>query len=128
LARRKSTSSAGKPGNSNSRESEPIRPGDVLREHVLEALNLTQEELANALGVSRYSVNQLVNDRRAITAEMALRLAKATSTTPLFWLELQRNVDLARAQRRLDRKKELARVIVVRRPLSNDEMYVSSEE
>ena len=128
MARRKSTSSAGKPGNSNSRESEPIRPGDVLREHVLEALNLTQEELANALGVSRYSVNQLVNDRRAITAEMALRLAKATSTTPLFWLELQRNVDLARAQRRLDRKKELARVIVVRRPLSNDEMYVSSEE
>src|SRR5712675_1761507 len=72
----------------------PPRPGDVLRVQIFATTNITQERLADDMKVSRYSINQLVNNRRAVTPEMALRLAKATSTAPEFWLNLQRNFDL----------------------------------
>jgi antitoxin HigA-1 len=98
-------------------------PGNVIRELVLVACDITQDQLATAMRVSRYSINQLVNDRRAVTADMALRLAKATSTSPEFWLALQRNVDLERARRRLSRRKELEYVQVIRRPVSADKLY-----
>ena len=75
-------------------------PGDFLREKVMSG-ELTQEELADALGVSRVSVNQLVNNRRSVTAEMALRLGRAFDTSPEFWLRLQQAVDLEQARRRL---------------------------
>ncbi len=81
---------------------EPETPGDVLRRYVLEGdTRLTQDQLATALGVSRLSVNQLVGGKRNVTAEMALRLARVLSTTPDFWLNLQRDVDLFQAQRAL---------------------------
>jgi len=73
-------------------------PGDVLRKEFIARYDITQDALAKALGVSRYSVNQLVNDRRNITAEMALRLSKVLGTTPEFWLNLQMSTDLARAR------------------------------
>src|SRR5712691_8139092 len=53
---------------------EPITPGRFLREKVLAPDGLTQEQLARAMGVSRLTVNEIINDRRTITAEMALRL------------------------------------------------------
>jgi addiction module HigA family antidote len=56
--------------------------------------------------VSRLSVNQLVNDKRAVTAEMALRLAKVLGTAPEFWLNLQRAVDLHKAKSALAGKLE----------------------
>ena len=52
-------------------------------------------------GVSRYSVNQLVIDRRTVTAELAVRLARATNTTPEFWLNLQMAADLSTARHAL---------------------------
>lgn len=76
-------------------------PGDLLREKVVGQLGVTQDQLADALGVSRYSVNQLINDKRAITAEMALRLATVLGGSPEFWLNLQMEVDLERARRKL---------------------------
>lgn len=76
-------------------------PADVLREKVVVELGVTQDEFADALGVSRYSVNQLINDKRSITAEMALRLSAVLGTTPQFWLDLQMAVDLERAQHKL---------------------------
>ena len=82
---------------------------------------ITIGELAKALGVSRFSVSQLVNGYRNVTAEMALRLAKATSTTPHFWLDLQRSVDLHWAHRSLRRK--LKAVRVVRAPISEKELF-----
>ncbi len=78
----------------------PVTPGEVLRTFILDA-RITQERLAAALRVSRFSVNQIVNGRRAITADMAVRLARVTSTTPEFWLNLQREMDLYRARREL---------------------------
>lgn len=72
----------------------PISPGEVLREDFLEPLGLTQEQLADALGVHRTTVNEVLNNRRAITTEMALRLGHAFSTSPQYWLNLQTAVDL----------------------------------
>jgi addiction module HigA family antidote len=68
---------------------------------VLEGRDVTQEQLAQSMGVSRYSVNQLVNHKRSITAEMALRIGRVTNTSPEFWLNLQRKVDLFVAREKL---------------------------
>ena len=62
--------------------------------------------LADAAGVSRQSINELLRERRALTPEMALRLGKLFATSPEFWLTLQRNVDLWDAARGL--KSEIA--------------------
>jgi antitoxin HigA-1 len=99
----------------------PISPGDVLRKRILKD-RITQDQLAEAMAVSRISVNQIINGRRAITAEMALRLARVTSTTPEFWLNLQREVDLYNARRNLDPM--LARLVVLRPPKRDDELFV----
>jgi antitoxin HigA-1 len=82
-------------------EPQPPTPADVLREKVVGELGVTQDQLADALGVSRYSVNQLINDKRTVTAEMAWRLSMVLGTSPEFWLNLQMAVDLDRARRKL---------------------------
>jgi addiction module HigA family antidote len=90
----------------------PTSPGDVLREEILDANKLTQDELADAMQVSRYSVNQLVNGKRNITAEMAIRLSAATSTSPKFWLDLQRAVELFDAWKKLEGESKKIKVIL----------------
>ncbi len=100
----------------------PISPGEVLRERFLGNLMMTQEQLANAMQVSRLSVNQLVNGRRAVTAEMSLRLARVTATTPDFWLNLQRDVDLYEAELKL--ADTLPQLGVLREPKSEAELIV----
>jgi addiction module HigA family antidote len=86
-----------------SRRSElaPPSPGEFLRELIAKYKPLTQEELAIAMRVTRYDVNQIVNGKRAVTPAMALRLAKVWDMTPGFWLNLQRAVDLHREQHAL---------------------------
>ncbi len=76
----------------------PITPGAVLREDFLEPLNLTQGKAAEVLGIDRTSLNELLNGRRNVTTEMALRLGYAFDTTPQYWLNLQLAVDLFYAQ------------------------------
>jgi antitoxin HigA-1 len=89
-------------------------PGEVLKQYIIDANRATQEQLAEAMGVSRLTVNQLINGKRSVTAEMALRLARVLSTTPDFWLNLQRNVDLLEAERKL--VAELRKMPVLRHP------------
>jgi addiction module HigA family antidote len=101
----------------------PTRPGEALRELVVATHGITQEQLARAMNVSRYSVNQLLNHRRAMTADMAVRLGKATSTSPEFWLALQRNVDLFEARSRLDQNGDLAAVQVIRQPVALSHVF-----
>ncbi len=72
----------------------PITPGAVLRDDFLEPLRLTRGQLAHALGVDRTSVNELINGRRAITTEMALKLGHAFATSPQYWINLQVAIDL----------------------------------
>jgi addiction module HigA family antidote len=76
----------------------PIAPGAVLREDFLEPLDLTQGRAAEALGVDRTSLNELLNGRRNVTTEMALRLGHAFGTSPQYWLNLQIALDLFDAQ------------------------------
>lgn len=76
-------------------------PADVIKEKILRERKITQEQLADSLNVSRLTVNQLVNGKRSVTAEMAIKLAEFTKTSPKFWLNLQMAIDLARAEEKL---------------------------
>jgi antitoxin HigA-1 len=86
----------------------PTHPGEMLREDFLVDYDLTVTGLAEALGVSRQSVNELLRERRAVSPEMALRLAKLFGNSPEFWLNAQRAVDLWDAAQAI--KKEVARI------------------
>jgi addiction module HigA family antidote len=77
----------------------PTHPGEVLRMDVLPALEISQTELAKRLGVSRLSVSELLLEKRAMSADMALRVAKLTNTSPESWLRMQEAVDLWELQR-----------------------------
>jgi len=78
---------------------EPTHPGGILKRLYLQPMNLSTIDLASALGVSRKTISKLINERGAVTPEMALRLSIAFHTTPQLWLNLQQNYDLWRAQR-----------------------------
>lgn len=72
----------------------PTPPGRFIQSDILEEYGLTQEQLARLLKVSRLTVNELVRERRSLTAGMAVRLARLTNQSPQFWLNLQNAVDL----------------------------------
>jgi addiction module HigA family antidote len=72
----------------------PTHPGEMLREDFIPDYGLTVSGLAAAIGVSRQSVNELLRERRAVSPDMALRLARLFGNTPEFWLNAQRAVDL----------------------------------
>ncbi len=72
----------------------PTHPGEVLREDVMPALNITQTEFAERLGVSRLTVSELLHEKRALSPDMAVRLGKLMSTSPESWLNMQHAVDL----------------------------------
>lgn len=72
----------------------PPTPGQVIQVLILEQYRMTQQDLADRIGVSRFSINQLFNNRRSMTPNLALRLSKLTGTSPNIWLDLQRDVDL----------------------------------
>ena len=94
--------------NTKPRERRPIHPGEILREDFLPEYGLSVTALADAAGVSRQSINELLRERRAVTPEMALRLGKLFGNSPEFWLNLQRSVDLWDAA--LGLKQELAHI------------------
>jgi addiction module HigA family antidote len=72
----------------------PVHPGEILLEDFLKPMGLSQYRLARALGVPPQRVHDLVHGRRAITADTALRLARAFSMEPQFWMNLQSRYDL----------------------------------
>jgi addiction module HigA family antidote len=72
----------------------PTLPGEILKYEFLEPLNMTQQQLADALGITRVRVNEIITGKRSITTDTAFRLAKYFNTTPDFWLNLQSNVDM----------------------------------
>ncbi len=71
-----------------------IHPGEILRADFLEPLNLSQNQLALALHVPATRINEIINGKRSISAETALRLGRYFGTTPQFWLNLQARYDL----------------------------------
>jgi addiction module HigA family antidote len=76
---------------------QPTCPGEILREEFLVPLGLTQKELADHLGCDVKVINRLVNGRTSVSAEMAMKLGAAFRTSPEFWLNAQKAVDLYRA-------------------------------
>ena len=87
--------------NTGKRTIRPTHPGEMLREDFLPDFGLTVSALANAIGVSRQSINELLRERRSLSAEMALRLSRLFGNSPEFWLNAQRAVDLWEASSRL---------------------------
>ena len=85
----------------------PATVGEILTEEFMQPLGLTQAALAEAMGVQRKHVNELCNDRRAVTAATALILARVFGNSPDFWLNVQRRSDLWEA---MNSPKELARI------------------
>lgn len=86
----------------------PTHPGEMLREDFLVDFGLTVAGLAEAVGVSRQSIHELLRGRRAVSPEMALRLARLFGNSPEFWLNAQRAVDLWDAAQAI--KEEVARI------------------
>jgi antitoxin HigA-1 len=86
----------------------PTHPGEFLREDFLPDYGLSVSALAEAIGVSRQSVNELLRERRSLSPEMALRLSRLFGNTPEFWLNAQRAVDLWEAAEAL--KDDVARI------------------
>ncbi len=72
----------------------PTHPGEMLIEEFLKPLGMSQTDLANRIKVSFPRVNELVNGKRGVTPDTALRLSQLFGTTPEFWLNGQRNWDL----------------------------------
>jgi addiction module HigA family antidote len=86
----------------------PTHPGEMLREDFLPDYGLSVAGLAEAAGVSRQSVNELVRGRRAVSPEMSIRLSRLFGNSPEFWMNAQRAVDLWEAMQAL--KGEVARI------------------
>jgi addiction module HigA family antidote len=86
----------------------PTHPGAVLREDVLPELGWTQTELAVRLMVSRQTVSDLLHERKSVTAEMAIRIARAVGGTPESWLRMQEALDLWAAEMKFKRNPKIA--------------------
>ena len=78
-----------------------IHPGEILREEFLVPMGVSVYQLAKALQVPLPRVNDIVREKRSITAETAVRLAKYFGTSPQFWLNLQTQFDIRTAQKKL---------------------------
>jgi len=76
----------------------PTPPGNIIKEDYLLPLSITIKGMADTLGVSRKTLSKIINERGSITRDMALRLSRAFDTTPDFWLNLQKNYDLWKAE------------------------------
>lgn len=77
----------------------PPHPGRVVRQECIEPLGLTVTEAAKRLGVTRQTLNNLVNGKGGISAEMAVRLSKAFGSSPEVWLGMQMEYDLAQVEK-----------------------------
>ena len=77
----------------------PPHPGRIVREDCMDPLGLTVTAAAKALGVTRQTLNNLVNGKSGISPEMAFRLAKIFGSAPEMWLRLQMNYDLSEVRR-----------------------------
>ena len=84
-----------------SNEFAPVTPGEMLKEEFLAEYGLSQSRLAKAIGISPNRIAEIVNNRRRITADTALRLGLYFGNSPEFWINLQAYYDLKMAQRNL---------------------------
>ncbi len=79
----------------------PVTPGEILNEEFLQPLNMTQKQLAKHIGCDVKVINRIVNSKSAVTAEMALKLGATLNTTPEFWLNAQKAIDVFEARQKV---------------------------
>ncbi len=80
----------------------PAHPGEILREDILPALSMSKTAVAEALGISRQTLYDILNEKQPVTAEMAVRFGKLFGNGGRFWVNLQRSHDLTVAERSVD--------------------------
>jgi addiction module HigA family antidote len=78
-----------------------VTPGEILKEEFLAGFGLSQGHLARAIGISPNRITEIINNRRRISADTAVRLALYFGNSPEFWMNLQANYDLKLARGRL---------------------------
>jgi addiction module HigA family antidote len=86
----------------------PVHPGEVLREEFLSPMDITPHKLAQVLHVTPAKINEIVREERGVTADTAMRLARAFGTTAEFWLNLQTAYELRKVA---DRAAQIAQEI-----------------
>jgi addiction module HigA family antidote len=86
----------------------PTHPGEILREDVLPALGVTQAVFASHLGVSRLTVSEILHEKRGVSAEMAVRIARVIGGTPQSWLHMQEAVDIWEVEQKFQENPESA--------------------
>jgi antitoxin HigA-1 len=79
----------------------PIHPGEVIQEEYLEPLNMSANALAVALRVPAPRINDVIRQKRGVSIDTALRLARYFNTTPQFWMNLQVSYDLKMAKQNM---------------------------
>ena len=77
----------------------PTSPGEILREEFLIPLNISQKQLADHIGCEFKVINRIINERAQVTPKVAIKLGAAFDTTPDFWLNAQKALDLYHASR-----------------------------
>jgi addiction module HigA family antidote len=90
----------------------PTHPGEVLREDVIKPLGLTVTEAAKRLGVTRKTLSELINCKSSMSPEMAVRIGKATKTSPDSWLYMQLQLDLWHAGKKPTEVEEFGNVVL----------------
>ncbi len=81
----------------------PVHPGEILKHEFMEPFQLSSNALAKAIGVTPARINEIVRERRGITAETALRLARYFGTDAQSWMNLQDQYELALAEQSVNR-------------------------
>ncbi len=77
----------------NNRKRRPTHPGEILREEILPEIGMSQGDLAEALGVSRQTVNELGKEKRGVSMDMAYRLGRLFDMDAMVWIRMQEAVD-----------------------------------
>ncbi len=89
----------------------PTHPGEILREDIIKPLGLTVTDAAKCLGVTRKTLSALINCKASVSPEMAVRIAKATRTSPESWLYMQAKLDLWFAERKPTQVEEFGEIV-----------------
>lgn len=90
----------------------PVHPGEILREDVLPALGKPKTEIARLLGISRQTLYDILDEKQALSAEMALRIGKLVGNGPDLWFNLQKRYDMKIAERAM--AEEIAKIPTLR--------------
>ena len=84
----------------------PTPAGEILKEEFLKPLEMTQKQLADHIGCDVKVINRIVNEKTSVTAEMALKLGAALNTSPEFWLNAQKAIDVFEAKKLIEKLPE----------------------